>query len=287
MIIATGAVYITAKISAFVFGAIWGSFANVLIYRIPRKESIFYPGSHCPKCSRKIRFYENIPILSYIFLQGRCSGCKEEISIRYPVVELLMATLSMSCFVLITGVGREEFDLLDSIPLYILTFYFCFSLLVITFIDLDFRIIPDTLSIPPIPVFFAASFFLEQQTSVNWIQSGLGLVAGGLIIFVIAWLYLLIMKREGMGGGDIKLMAMVGAFSGIQSIPFILFASSFQGILVSIPVYFLSKRKQSAENPGSFRSFEIPFGPFISLAAFEWLFFSTMINDFLQNLIHF
>ena len=175
---------------AFIFGAAIGSFLNVCIFRIPAKKSIVKPLSQCPHCHHPIRIWDNIPILSFILLRAKCRDCGAKISWRYPLVEFITAVLALLLFM--------KFGL----TLHFLVFFiFVAVLIVITFIDLDHQIIPDILSLPGIPVFFLAAIFIVK---VPWHEALIGLLIGGGVLFLIAFVYELITKREGMGGGDIK-----------------------------------------------------------------------------------
>jgi leader peptidase (prepilin peptidase) / N-methyltransferase len=240
-----------------VAGAAVGSFLNVLICRIPEGKSIVYPSSHCPKCSHPIRFYDNIPIISYLVLRGRCRDCREKISLRYPLVEVLTALMSFLLF--------WKFGLSTK---YLFSFIFTAALIVITFIDLDLQIIPDVITLPGIPLFFlAAVFFMD----VKVMEALLGILIGGGCLFAIAFLYELITKREGMGGGDIKLLAMMGAFLGWKSLFFILFASSLLGAVVGIST-MIAKGKDM--------KYAVPFGPFLSAAAVAYLFVGVDVMEY-------
>ena len=240
-----------------VAGAAVGSFLNVLICRIPEGKSIVYPSSHCPKCSHPIRFYDNIPLISYLVLRGRCRDCREKISLRYPLVEALTALMSFLLF--------WKFGLSTK---YLFSFIFTAALIVITFIDLDLQIIPDVITLPGIPLFFlAAVFFMD----VKVMEALLGILNGGGCLFAIAFLYELITKREGMGGGDIKLLAMMGAFLGWKSLFFILFASSLLGAVVGIST-MIAKGKDM--------KYAVPFGPFLSAAAVAYLFVGVDVMEY-------
>ena len=240
-----------------VAGAAVGSFLNVLICRIPEGKSIVYPSSHCPKCSHPIRFYDNIPLISYLVLRGRCRDCREKISLRYPLVEALTALMSFLLF--------WKFGLSTK---YLFSFIFTAALIVITFIDLDLQIIPDVITLPGIPLFFlAAVFFMD----VKVMEALLGILIGGGCLFAIAFLYELITKREGMGGGDIKLLAMMGAFLGWKSLFFILFASSLLGAVVGIST-MITKGKDM--------KYAVPFGPFLSAAAVAYLFVGVDVMEY-------
>ena len=240
---------------SFLFGAIVGSFLNVVILRLPSDEqSIVFPGSHCPKCGTDLHWYDNIPILSYIVLGGKCRSCKSRISAQYPLVELCMGLLSLALY--------NRFGFSMELFLY---FLFLASLLVIIFIDIHHQIIPDVISLPGIIIGFAGSFF---NPLVSWQQSGLGILIGGGILYSIAFGYYLLTKRDGMGGGDIKLLAMIGAFLGWQSLLYVVFASSLTGSIVGIAAMF----KQ-----GKGGRTRIPFGPFLALSAMSYLFFQEII----------
>lgn len=243
-------------ITAFVFGACIGSFANVCIYRIPAGLSIVHPPSSCPGCDTKIRFYDNIPILSYLFLWGKCRSCDAPISIRYPFVELVTALLALAC--------AKAFG---PTPQGLVAFAFTAVLLVITFIDLDHRIIPDAISLPGIGFFFLTSFVVP---SITWKSSIVGILAGGGILLVVAWGYQLFTGREGMGGGDIKLLGMIGAMLGWQGVAFTLFSASVLGTTIGLLVMIRSGRDMRLA---------IPFGPFLAAGATIYLFFGEALID--------
>ncbi len=245
----------------FLIGVIAGSFLNVCIYRLPRHESILFPASHCPNCGKPIKFYDNIPLLSYVILGGKCRHCKRTISARYPIIETISGLLAIA---IVIKYGLT----LHSLLLLLLVF----SLIIITFIDLDFQIIPDILSIPGIIAGIGASFFIP---TVSWTDSILGILAGGGFLFIIAVTYKWLTNRDGMGGGDIKLLAMVGAWFGWMAIPFILLISSFIGALIGSISLLLAKK--------SLR-YKIPFGPFISIAAIIYIFFGPETINWYINL---
>jgi len=230
-------------------GAVVGSFLNVCIRRIPAGESLVFPASHCPKCNHSIRFYDNIPIISFLLLRGRCRNCRESISLQYPLVELLTAIMALLLF--------WKFGLTLK---FLFSFLFACILIIITFIDLEHQIIPDVLTLPGIPVFFLAAVL---AMGVSPLEAVLGVLIGGGILYAIAFGYELITKREGMGGGDIKLLAMLGAFFGWKSLFFILLVSSFLGAIVGISVILIK---------GKDMRYAVPFGPFLSLAALAYIF---------------
>jgi len=235
-------------------GLIVGSFSNVCIYRIPRNESIIYPASHCPKCRTTIKPIDNIPLLSYILLKGRCRNCKSKISIQYPVVEFLTGLIYLIIY-LIYGLSIQTliYIILSS------------ALIIIAFIDLNEQIIPDVISLPGIVIGLILSFFVPYLSFVN---SALGVVVGGGIILTIGLGGSVIYKKEAMGGGDVKLAAMIGAFLGWRYIIISLFLGFFLGALIGI-ILIITKIKK--------REDVIPFGPFIILGSFITLLWGEKI----------
>ena len=238
----------------FILGLIVGSFSNVCIYRIPRNESIIYPASHCPKCRSNISPKDNIPLLSFILLKGRCRNCKSKISIQYPIVELLTGLIYLIIY-LIYGLSIQSliYIILSS------------ALIIIAFIDLNEQIVPDVISLPGIAIGFIISFFVPY---ILFINSALGVFVGGGIILIIGLAGSAIFKKEAMGGGDVKLAAMIGAFLGWRYIIISLFLGFFLGALAGI-ILILSKIKS--------REDIVPFGPFIVLGSFITLLWGEKI----------
>ena len=228
----------------FVLGLIVGSFSNVCIYRIPRNESVIYPASHCPKCRTKIKPVDNIPLLSYILLKGRCRNCGSKISVQYPVVEFLTGLIYLIIY-LIYGLSIQSlvYIILSS------------ALIIIAFIDLQEQMIPDIISLPGIVAGLILSFIVLYRSFIN---SALGTLVGGGIILIIAWVGSIIFKKETMGGGDVKLAAMIGAFLGWRYTIISLFLGFFLGALTGI-ILIMAKIKK--------REDAIPFGPFIALGS--------------------
>ena len=253
-----------AVISGFIliFGAIVGSFLNVVILRLPEAgASIVFPASHCPHCKAAIHWYDNIPVLSFFMLRGRCRSCRAPISWQYPLVEILMAGISFALF--------QKFSLSILFAIY---FPFAAALLAIIFIDLAHQIIPDVISLPGIVLGFLCSFL---NPLVSWQAAGLGILFGGGTFYLVAFGYYLFTRREGMGGGDIKLLAMIGAYLGWISLPFVIFSSSLLGAIFGIGA-MLQQRKGGKTI--------IPYGPFLALASYLFLFFREDILSFLQML---
>ena len=242
------------------FGAIVGSFLNVCIIRLPKGESIITPGSHCPQCNHPIKFYDNIPLISYLLLGGKCRYCKRSISAQYPLVEGTTAISSLLLF-LKWGLSLSYF------------FYFSFvaALIIITVIDLYHQIIPDVISIPGIGVGLLGALIIPHITFFN---SLLGILLGGGSLFVVATLYQWFFKREGMGGGDVKLLAMIGAFLGWDAVILTILLSSLIGSITGIIIMVLK---------GKDFKYAIPFGPFLSLGAVIALFHKNeIISWYLQ-----
>jgi len=239
----------------FMFGLCIGSFLNVCIYRLPSSISIINPSrSFCPQCNSAIKFYDNIPVFSYLWLKGRCRKCQASISLRYPLVELMTGILAVAILFMF-GLTIEG----------IVYFVFISSLLIITFIDIDHKIIPDIITLPGIPAGFAASFVLPAMTFKS---SLLGLLAGGGSLLMIAWTYSLITRKEGMGGGDIKLLGMIGTIVGWKGVMFTIFIASLAGTLVGL-IVMLQKGKNL--------KLAIPFGPFLSIGAMSYVFFGEKV----------
>jgi len=224
-------------------GLALGSFLNVCIYRIPKKTSILFPGSFCPRCGAKIRSYDNIPLLSYIILKGRCRNCKAKISLQYPLVEFITSALLVLAY-LRFGLTWDFVARSILILFMILTF----------FIDLKHRIIPDVLTFPGIILGFLLSFVVKSPSILN---SLLGILVGGGMFYLAAILGELLFKKESLGGGDIKLAMMLGAFLGWQKILLVLLLSAFLGTLIGGAALFLSKDVKETRT--------IPFGPFLAL----------------------
>lgn len=240
-------------ISSVLFGLIIGSFLNVCIHRVPLKKSLIHPPSNCPQCGENIKFYDNIPVISYLLLLGKCRSCRAPISIRYPIVELVVGLLSLALF---SRYGLSA--------IYFFTFIFVSVLVTISFIDLHHKIIPDVISIPGILLGVIASIFSFSQ--ITWLDSLIGAIGGGGFLFLVAVIFERITGKEGMGGGDVKLLAMIGAWMGWRSLPLIILLASMTGIIMGGGALLLSGRGYRVR---------IPFGPFLSLGALINFFYGT------------
>lgn len=239
---------------SFLFGAAIGSFLNVLIYRMPLGKSIVKPGSFCPNCKKPIRWFENIPIFSFFFLGGKCSGCKQPISLQYPLVELFTGVVFLYLFIT-WNISVEFFFYL----------YFFSALIVISGIDFSHQLIPDIISIPGILI------GIIFQLLVGDVKLGLvGLFFGGGLILLIRVIGQKVYKKEVMGLGDVYLTAMIGAFVGF---PFVLVAIFFAALTGSIMgIIYIISTKQNRESP-------IPFGPFLSIGGAVVIIFQDKIID--------
>ena len=246
-------------IAFFIFGTIIGSFLNVLIYRLPRGRSIVKPAfSFCPECGKNIKWYDNIPVISYLILKGKCRNCGAKISLRYFVVELITGIASVLSYMK-TGLSVE----------YIFIFIFLSLMIAITFIDIDFKIIPDELNLSGFLTGIVYTFFREDFTLLDGL---LGAVTGAGFLWAIAYLYMRFRGIEGLGMGDVKMMAFVGMYVGWFGALFTIFVGSFLGALVGGLSAYLLK----AEDKGRF---EIPFGPFLAFAAVVYIFFGDVVKD--------
>ena len=247
-------------IAFFIFGSLWGSFSNVCIYRLPNSGNVAKGRSFCPNCKNTIKWFDNIPFFSYLFLKGKCRQCSKPISFQYLVVELLSAISFVIIFHLY-GISITTFLLL------ILSIFF----IIIFFIDLKHFIIPNVLTFPLMVIGFLKSFDpnLNQTIFPNYINSLIGGLFGYLIIWSIIFLYKNIRKKEGMGLGDAKLMAVIGFWFGWISIPFTIFISCTVALIIVIPSLINQSRKMSSE---------IPFGPYIIIGCIFYVIFANQIK---------
>ncbi|MDA8326358.1 MAG: prepilin peptidase [Nitrospiraceae bacterium] len=236
-----------------VIGLIVGSFANVCIYRLPRGKSVIRPASRCPSCQTPIKPWNNIPVLSYLMLRGRCRACGQPISARYPAVECLNG--------LLYAIALYRFG-----PTARTLFYFLFitALIVITFIDYDFQIIPDEITLPGIPVGILAGWLIlpdpfYRALDMGVVASCIGAATGFALFYAIAF-----MSRGGMGGGDIKMMTMAGAVLGWEGVLLTTFTASLLGSAIGIYLVIFK---------GKGRKWKIPFGPFLAAGALFSLFY--------------
>ncbi len=268
---------------AFLIGLIIGSFLNVCIVRLPRGRSVVMPPSHCPRCKTPIRFYDNIPLVSFLILRGKCRSCGEPISWRYPAVELLNGLLYL-WVVHEFWIGGEA----------LLIMLLCSSLIVITFIDFDHQIIPDVITYPGMLVGLTfAPFFLTPLGGhlpfhlgsllphagpylTGLLNSLIGLLLGAAPLFAIGWIWEKLRHVEAMGGGDVKLMGMVGSFLGWKGALLTIMIGALVGSVVGITLILLRRHKMEKV---------IPFGPFLALGALTTAFYGPDIIAWYLGLI--
>jgi leader peptidase (prepilin peptidase)/N-methyltransferase len=267
-------------IAYLLLGLVIGSFLNVCIYRIPRRESIVFPGSHCPHCGKSIRPYDNVPVLAFLWLRGKCRFCRKPISLQYPVVELLGGLSFLSCAL------RWDFA-----PATYVNSAFLAAVLVLVFIDYHHQILPNRITIPgtalgivlspmQVPGFFedplslaATSFFpADPAVSLPWIGSLVGAGIGGGSLLAVGSAYRLIRRMQGMGMGDVKMMAMVGAFLGWRLAFLTIFAGSVVGSLVGVfLVVFRGRTLQTKLAFGTFLGAGAVLALFFGIPFLEWL----------------
>jgi leader peptidase (prepilin peptidase)/N-methyltransferase len=216
----------------------------------------------CPSCGTLIAFYDNIPIFSFIALRGKCRHCAASISFRYPVIEFISGIFAVGVF-LKYGLSFEA----------LIYYTFIATLLVITFIDIDHQIIPDVISLPGIPIFFAASFALPD---IKLVESILGILIGGGSLWIVAQLYYVLTRKEGMGGGDIKLLAMMGAIIGWKGVLFTIFMASAIGTVVGMLVMLKTRTSMKLK---------VPFGPFLAIGAIAYIFLGPQLMAWYFNLL--
>lgn len=307
-------------IFAFLFGAAWGSFLNVVIYRVPAGLSVVKPASRCPHCETPIRAWDNIPILSWFILGGKCRACKAPFSIRYALIELLVGLLTLALAYKIFHERLLHAPIADLLVPFFFLFLFIAALVALFFIDLDITELPPEITIPGIFVGLAYAWLVPEFGAVGSITPNvdvadalIGTLMGGGIIFGLFSIYFILTGRVGMGGGDLWMMAFVGSFVGWQGLLFIFLASSVQGLVVAFTALALGAGQQDEDEDGLFRNKEVaeieaeirkeegkpeleededaqgvgklavPFGPFIALSAVEYLFLGHIILPLLTG----
>ena len=250
----------THLVFSFWFGLIFGSFLNALVYRLPLGVGLFLPRSFCPKCEKKIPWYENIPLLSFIFLRGKCSNCKTPIPKSYPLVEVLSGIISMILW-------PQNFS-----PESILNFSFFFSIYCVFLshflIDLKHKILPNSLNL--YLFFLFLTFSLISKSWQHWFY---GSMIGALFPLSVTWLFYLAKKKEGLGMGDIKLFGILGIYLGPLGIIHNIFLSCLGGSICGFLLILCKKLKRESE---------MPFGPFIIIVASFQIFLPDFFHRFLK-----
>lgn len=232
----------------FLFGAIFGSFANVLIYRMPAGESIM-GRSRCGSCKKTIRWFQNIPIVGYFILKGKCAQCSAPYSMRYPLVELVMATL-FAATIYFYGVSWTTLEYLILV----------FGLVTASFIDIDHMILPDEITLGGLAIALIGAAINPER---EFMQALFGVLFGGGILWLVAYVYFVFTGRDGLGGGDIKLLAWLGALLGWKAIPFIILSSSILGSIIGL---LMTRKTEDGLKT------MIPFGPFLAVGALLYMF---------------
>ena len=245
---------LSVTLAVLFYGLCVGSFLNVCIYRVPISRSIVRPGSACPSCGTPIRWYDNIPVVSYLILMGRCRACKTRVSIRYPAIEALTG-----------GAALVSLYAFGPSPSALVHFLFYSVLITLTFIDIDHRIIPDVISLPGIPLFFLLSIAVP---TLSWQDAALGILIGGGSLWLIAWLYERATGKAGMGGGDIKLLGMMGAFIGWKGVLFTVFFSSLTGSVIGLSIMLVQRGNMKMA---------IPYGPFLAAGGVVYTLFGARL----------
>lgn len=244
------------KIAILLFGLIWGSFLNVVIYRLPRGKNLAFPPSHCPQCSRSIKFYDNIPVVSYLILGGRCRQCRARIPVTYFMVELL-TPLSLLLLLLRFGLSLHFFA----------SCVFTSALIVLAFIDYYHQILPDAVTLPTLVLSLGYAFF---RSDLSFLQALLGAGVGAGFLLLVYGVYYLLRKKEGMGLGDVTMMLMIGAFLGWKQAFFTLILASFVGALGGM--LFILFRKKDLQ-------YALPFGTFLAPGAYIALLWGQAVIE--------
>ena len=281
-----------ARVFAFVWGTLWGSFANVVIHRVPLGLSISRPRSRCPSCETPIAAWDNIPVLSYLLLRGKCRHCDEPFALRYLVVELLAGVLSFALYMKVVYVPLVAGGGPQLLP-WMLWFLFGMALLVITYTDLDHWIIPDVVVLPMALLGVVVAFIDSTWLGITGVEA---VVAGGVgyVTFAsINWFYRRFRNIDGLGMGDAKLLLMVGAFTGLPGLVWCVGAGALQGLLISVPMLLLGRNVANSdlqevhgedpelgeEDPDAgVTGQRVPFGPFLAVAALEFV----LIREFIE-----
>ncbi|HEX4449250.1 MAG TPA: prepilin peptidase [Kofleriaceae bacterium] len=270
---------------AVLLGLLWGSFANVCIYRWPAGKSVVKPGSHCSSCNQPIAWYDNVPILSYLWLRGRCRACKTAFSPRYLLVEAVTGALFGVAWWYTLGTGGALFAPFQTNLLqFVTSAAFVFVMVVITFIDLDTKLILNLVTVPAAVVFYALSLALHHP----WWQGLVGAAIGYGVPWAIGETYYRITGREGLGLGDSTLLAVVGALLGWRGVVVSLFGGSVLGSIIGITALLAARANAPAEpsdvpdhensQPPTLMKTELPFGPFLAMAAVFYLFAAQWIT---------
>jgi len=286
-------------IFAFFFGASWGSFANVVIVRWPKGLSVVRPASHCPSCEHPIAFYDNIPVLSYFLLRGKCRHCRANFSPRYAVVELCMGLLAVA--VLNLTLLNNPPSILYGLTEFFVWFAFVWALVTAGMIDLETFLLPDAITLPGVAIGILVNAFVLKTGWIDFVVGAFGGYAVLALLFVHG--YKLLTGYSGMGEGDPKLVAMIGAFLGIKGAVFAVFVAAIQGLVIGSILLVVRKRSGKGPRPvlhehemdengkdildgAGFHKARVPFGPFLALGAIEYLFLGDLLLGYYTTLLH-
>ncbi len=268
-------------VTSFIVGAMVGSFLNVCVHRLPRGESVVKPRSRCPKCGNAIRWYDNVPVISWVFLGAKCRDCRAPIHWMYPLVELVTASLFLAVY--------WKFGMTLATPVYMA---FVGAMVLVTFVDLTDWTIPNEITFPGIPagVVCAVVAMMYPESGLIYndpLMSFVGLLVGGGSLYLMDLISLLVLKKRGMGFGDVKLMAMFGAFFGPLGVLVIIIIASFFGSAIGLTMILITRGKPTAPPPPSNPDDEddamtpgghyLPFGPYLVLGALTYLFYGPEI----------
>ena len=243
-----------AEVMLVLGGLCVGSFLNVCIHRLPTRTSIVFPASRCPVCGHLLSWTDNIPVVSYLVLRGRCRACRAPISLRYPLIEVITSAIFLAAYILFDG------------PILYQRLLFACALIVLFVIDLEHRILPDVITLPGIVVGFLFSFIMPP----GWIDSLIGMVVGGGSLWLMGEVYFRLRHEEGMGFGDVKMLAMIGAFLGWKLMLLTLILSSFLGSAIGLGMI--------AARRGDMK-YALPFGTFLAVGALV----ASVVGDRIVN----
>jgi leader peptidase (prepilin peptidase)/N-methyltransferase len=281
--------------AAFVWGLLWGSFANVVIYRVPRNMSVVKPRSRCGGCERPIAWYDNVPVLSYLLLRGQCRHCGEPFALRYLMVELLGGVLSFSLWMLLVVKPLVAGGGAEGVIAWALWFVFCLAMLVVIYIDLDAWIVPNSITLPLAAMGLGIAAYDPELLGVDWKLALIGGAGGYGVILLLRIVYSKLRGLEAMGLGDAKLLMAIGVWGGPAGAMWGLFAGSMHGVLVAIPMLAMGRdvansdlRDVHGEDPElgeedpdrGVVGMRVPFGPFMAISALEFVLLRPQLESF-------
>jgi leader peptidase (prepilin peptidase)/N-methyltransferase len=280
-----------AKVLAFFWGAIWGSFANVVIYRVPREMSVIRQRSRCGSCERPISAWDNIPLVSYLWLRGKCRHCGATFGLRYLVVEAIAGVLAFALYIQLV-VGPLVAGGAPALVAWFSWFAFGLALIIVTYVDLDAWIVPDVVVLPMAVVGLVLAAIDDSWLGVPLPEALTAAVAGWGTFFAIHLFYKKVRGIDGLGLGDAKLLLMVGAFCGMPGLAWCIGAGAIQGLLISVPMVLMGRQVANTsladahgddpeiaeDEHAPVTGRRVPFGPFLALAAIEYVLLRETID---------